>query len=119
MSGLRQSILETIRMIGNYSGCHQMPERSFFYKGKQFPVCARCTGVIIGQSLALLVGVFKNISFKKSFLCLAVMGSDWALQEIKIRESTNLRRLITGLLGGFGFYSILIRVLKKSINLNH
>ena len=48
MSGLRQSVLETIRMIGNHSGCHQMPERSFFYKGKQFPVCARCTGVIIG-----------------------------------------------------------------------
>ena len=64
MSGLRQSVLETIRMIGNHSGCHQMPERSFFYKGKQFPVCARCTGVIIGQSVALIIGIFKDISFK-------------------------------------------------------
>ena len=61
MSGLRQSVLETIRMIGNHSGCHQMPERSFFYKGKQFPVCARCTGVIIGQSVALIIGIFKDI----------------------------------------------------------
>ena len=31
---------------GHKIGCHQMPERSFFYKEYQFPVCARCTGVI-------------------------------------------------------------------------
>ncbi|MBQ3473297.1 MAG: DUF2085 domain-containing protein, partial [Methanobrevibacter sp.] len=24
--------------------CHRMHERSFFIKGHQFPVCARCTG---------------------------------------------------------------------------
>lgn len=118
MSGLRQSVLETIRIIGNYSGCHQMPERSFFYKGKQFPVCARCTGVIIGQSIALLIGIFKDISFKESLLCLAVMGSDWGLQESLIKESTNFRRLITGFLGGFGFYSILVGILKKCVSMN-
>lgn len=27
-------------------GCHRRPERSFFYKGRQFPICARCTGGI-------------------------------------------------------------------------
>src|SRR6476469_9730789 len=30
-----------------YSGsliCHQRPERSFWFWGAQFPVCARCTG---------------------------------------------------------------------------
>ena len=118
MPGLRQSVLETIRMLGNRSGCHQMPERSFFYKGKQFPVCARCTGVIIGQSVALLIGMFKDISFRKTFLCLAIMGVDWGLQEIRIKESTNFRRLITGVLGGFGFYSILVGILKKCIYIN-
>ncbi|PQL91928.1 DUF2085 domain-containing protein [Apibacter adventoris] len=27
--------------------CHQKPERSFFWKRKQFPLCARCTGIYI------------------------------------------------------------------------
>ncbi|MBS5794738.1 MAG: DUF2085 domain-containing protein [Clostridiales bacterium] len=26
---------------------HQIPERSFFIKGYQMPICARCVGVII------------------------------------------------------------------------
>lgn len=51
MSKLRSSLLEFIRILGNNSGCHQLAERSFFYKGYQFPVCARCTGVTIGQFL--------------------------------------------------------------------
>lgn len=119
MSGLWQSVLETIRIIGNHCGCHQMPERSFFYKGKQFPVCARCTGVIIGQSIALLIGIFKDIPFRRSILCLAIMGSDWGLQEIRIKESTNFRRLITGFLGGFGFYSILVGILKNVLILKN
>ena len=27
--------------------CHQLPERSFFVDGYQFPVCARCTGLYL------------------------------------------------------------------------
>lgn len=74
--------------------------------------------MIIGQSVALLIGMFKDISFRKTFLCLAIMGVDWGLQEIRIKESTNFRRLITGVLGGFGFYSILVGILKKCIYIN-
>ena len=62
--------------------------------------------------------IFKDISFRKAFLCLAVMGSDWGLQESRIKESTNFRRLITGFLGGFGFYSILVGILKKCVSMN-
>lgn len=41
--------------IGDSLGCHQMPERSFFISGYQFPVCARCTGVIISAIIATIV----------------------------------------------------------------
>ena len=27
--------------------CHQLPERSFFLADRQFPVCARCTGLYV------------------------------------------------------------------------
>jgi uncharacterized membrane protein len=37
--------------------CHQLPERSFFLDGQQFPVCARCTG-LYASGLAGLAGWF-------------------------------------------------------------
>lgn len=112
MSKLRQSILEQLRIWGNHSGCHQLPQRSFFYKGKQFPVCARCTGVTIGQIAAVFYSFFGSVSFFKCLLLIAVMGADWLVQAVHIRESNNLRRLFTGFCGGFGLFSIYIRGLK-------
>lgn len=118
MSKLWSSLLEFIRILGNNSGCHQLAERSFFYKGYQFPVCARCTGVTIGQFLSLLFNIFKfKLPFKINFFMLFIMWFDWFIQYIKLKESTNLRRLITGILGGFGivgiYFNILSFILKK------
>jgi uncharacterized membrane protein len=33
--------------------CHQIPERSFYFSGIQFPVCARCTGLYVGGIIGL------------------------------------------------------------------
>lgn len=91
---------------GERLGCHQMPERSFFYKGFQFPVCARCTGVILSSVAAFFVFLKKKLSV---FLCISLSGImflDWFLQYKGIRESTNKRRLITGLIGGFGYSTL-------------
>ncbi|TCL57255.1 putative membrane protein [Kineothrix alysoides] len=118
MSRLRQSFLEIIRTLGNESGCHQMPERSFFYKDKQFPVCARCTGVFIGHSLAVVLFFMKKqISFRKCCILMGIMGADWCIQEVGLEESTNGRRLITGFLGGLGLFSIYSIIIRKAISL--
>lgn len=115
MSRLWQPILEKIRIFGNHSGCHQIPERSFFYRGKQFPVCARCTGVLLGQTIALILGILRvYVNYGVSFVLLLVMGFDWFIQEIRIKESTNIRRFITGFMGGFGLFCIYINVLHKA-----
>ena len=87
-------------------GCHQMPERSFFLKGYQFPVCARCTGVIIASILATIVFFKKKLPIGVCIAMSSVMLFDWGMQYLKIKESTNKRRLITGLIGGFGYATL-------------
>jgi len=88
-------------------GCHQRPDRSFFIKGIQFPLCARCTGVFIGQITAILFFIF---GYKPDLtLCIissSIMFLDWFLQYKFNIESTNLRRLFTGFLGGIGLTGI-------------
>ena len=139
---LKEKGLWLLRTAGNNSGCHQLPEHSFFYKGKQFPVCARCTGVSIGQLLAVIVNVVflirKGHSGSNSIrgnsagrslyalgthaplisaFCLSVMGADWLIQETKIKESTNPRRLLTGILGGFGLFNLYFILGQKLLSL--
>ena len=108
--------------IGDTLGCHQMPERSFFIKGFQFPVCARCTGVIISAIIATILFVKKKLPIGICIAMSSVMLLDWGIQYLKIKESTNARRLITGLIGGFGystlhlyFYYFIYKKLKELI----
>ncbi len=118
MSKLRQSLVLILDWLGEASGCHRMKDRSFFYKGYQFPVCARCTGVFFGQLTAILLLVFKKLlSIPLSLIMLSIMGTDWCLQELGIKESNNIRRLITGFLGGLGLFSIYINIFKYILKL--
>ena len=92
--------------MGDRLGCHQMPERSFFVKGYQFPVCARCTGVLISSVLATLLFFKKKLPISLCVALSSVMLFDWGIQYLKIKESTNIRRLVTGLIGGFGYTTL-------------
>lgn len=90
--------------LGGAAGCHQLPERSFFFRQYQFPVCARCTGVLIGQVIAavlLLAGC--RISPLWVGVLAVPMGADWLVQYCKVRPSTNPRRFVTGVLFGVGY----------------
>ncbi|KIR03985.1 hypothetical protein P261_02800 [Lachnospiraceae bacterium TWA4] len=92
--------------LGSKLGCHQRPERSFFIKGYQFPVCARCTGVIISAILATILFIKKRMPIRVCMELSSVMLVDWGLQYLNIKESTNFRRFATGLIGGFGYSTI-------------
>lgn len=95
--------------LGNRCGCHQREDRSFKFRGWQFPVCSRCTGILIGQVLGGLIYLFIVIPFYLDFTFLGIMFLDWYIQYKNIKESTNLRRFITGCLAGIAQISILIK----------
>lgn len=99
--------------IGHFCGCHQMPERSFFLKDYQFPVCARCMGVYLGGILGLILYWFIKPNMLVSIICCAIMFLDWEIQYKEILKSTNLRRLITGTLAGYGLVNIEVSVVIK------
>lgn len=82
--------------LGNKCGCHQMEERSFKIKGYQFPVCSRCTGILTGQIIGIIIYLLKfRVSLYISIIFLLIMFIDWYIQYKKIKESTNTRRFIT------------------------
>lgn len=103
---------------GQRTGCHQLPERSFFFRQYQFPVCARCCGVFVGQITALVLLCFGIIvPLYMGFLFAFIMFVDWGIQYLGILESNNFRRLISGVLGGIGTWSIVINLICYLFNL--
>ena len=96
--------------LGAAWGCHQIPERSFVYKGYQFPICARCTGVFISTIFAYIVYNKKRFPLWINLIMATSMVIDASIQYMKIKESNNLRRFITGCLGGFGITTIRIYI---------
>lgn len=104
--------------LGEKTGCHQLSERSFSYHGYQFPVCARCTGVILGYLIAIISYIFTGFHKRTSIVSCIIMFMDWALQALRVKESTNKRRLLTGIAGGFGIMSVqlsLLSVISKKL----
>lgn len=91
-----------------FFGCHCRPDRSFYYRGRQFPICARCTGELAGI-LALLLTWFWTHPGAVCSLCLLVpLTADGVIQLRTSYESNNLRRLWTGLLFGYGLANLLL-----------
>lgn len=96
-------VYEVIFRIGGYL-CHQKPERSFFIGKYQLPICARCFGILIGGLLGFIFALLLRLDkfYLIAFLCLPMIA-DGLLQGFTSYLSNNRRRLITGILFGFGF----------------
>ena len=109
--GLVMKFYQKLMKLGSLAGCHQLPERSFFIRGYQFPFCARCTGICCGY---ILGGAFFSIyplHWPVAAIFCYIMFLDWLLQYTHILESTNLWRLITGLFCGYGLINIYLQTI--------
>ena len=98
---------EKERVKLHFSFCHRKPERSFFWRGKQFPVCARCTGIHLGYlSFPFFLFGVVSLNFWMTILLIVPTYLDGFIQAYYNKESTNMRRLITGLMAGVGTMSL-------------
>jgi uncharacterized membrane protein len=116
-------------IYGFYSiNCHQLPDHSFKLNGRQLPLCARCTGITLGQLIGEVTCIipdnlnpYKEFQLEKSIIyCLAVSALffplviDGSVQYFTVYESNNMMRLATGMLYGIAMTSLmdeLVRIL--------
>lgn len=91
----------------NFTFCHQKPERSFFWRDIQFPMCARCTGIYVGY-LVLPLFLFDLIRIPLLWTILLIVPTylDGSLQAYLGIKSNNTRRFITGIISGIGSMSL-------------
>jgi len=94
----------TVYSIGDRL-CHQKAERSFFINDNQMPFCSRCTAIWLGLVIGLGVMVFYSFQLNEKFLLvviagLAPIGIDGIGQLFGFWESTNIIRVVTGLIIG-------------------
>ncbi len=98
--------------FGKACGCHQMKERSFTFRGKQFFLCARCTGIFIGQIFIAPLFYILSLHFGYYTILFAIpMIIDGVFQVLTKYRSNNLKRLITGLFAGYGIATVIIKII--------
>jgi uncharacterized membrane protein len=90
--------------------CHQRPDRSFFWDGHQFPVCARCTGIYLSTALGLTAWVLikmrvgwrrRPIDPRFARMCLIVAALPTAISlttgALEIWDGSNITRAMLAL----------------------
>lgn len=120
MEGLTKKERLWLRLmaIGHRAGCHQMASRSFFFRGYQFPLCARCTGILIGHILGAVLYFCKvRISLPMLFIMWIPCAADGLLQRYTPYVSNNLKRILTGIIVGISYIQLLFMGIHSLWNL--
>ena len=96
-----------------FTFCHRRPERTLKLRGSYLPVCARCTGIYAGMFVFFLSQFFIEFNyglnlFFVSILLMLPTTLDGTTQLLKLRESTNLIRLISGFICGIGCFMLFL-----------
>lgn len=110
---LRKAWIHTVnwlyRWLPRLTGCHRRADRSFHWRsGLPFPVCARCTGELVGMLCALATLFLPRPPLWVLLLLMIPMVADGFIQLLTSYESNNRRRFVTGLLFGYAFCLLLI-----------
>jgi uncharacterized membrane protein len=115
-----------------YALCHRITERSFTINGRQFPLCARCTGMYLGAALTIaalfLAGRGKWVLLPRRWLFLTFLGlialmgidglnsySHFFPNAPHLYEPRNWLRLATGMGAGLTLGVIVFAALAQSL----
>lgn len=91
--------------------CHRMKSRSLTIKGYTLPLCARCTGILLGYLFfPILLVVNLNLSLWLGIILNFPMVLDGWTQKKKLRMSNNSLRFTTGIISGFGQSIIIVSI---------
>jgi len=99
---MQNPVSKLIYTFGDWE-CHQHASRSYFLNGNQMPVCARCTGIFVSMSVFAMLFVFFRVKmpFWRIIALIMPLALDGVVQLMSSYESSNIMRLITGILAGF------------------
>ena len=109
-------IAKSIYYIGDLN-CHQLSHRSYSYNDNQMSFCARDTGIFVGLVLGFMYASRKKIILTLPLVIAALLpiGLDGTIQQLTDYESTNPKRLITGLIAGIAT-GIAIKIIADSLD---
>lgn len=103
--------------LAEFLGCHGIPDRCPTIGGRRLPICARCTGMIVGYvSSALMLTTSRGSPLPLvtvGLLLLIPMGVDGLRQVFTSYWSTTPVRLVTGWLAGMGQIFLLAGITRR------
>lgn len=100
--------------------CHGIPSRCLVVFGTPMPICARCTaiygGLIVGTLLFRITPAMRERTARIIAIVAALpMGLDGGTQLIRLRESTNVLRVETGLVFGMALAVWVLTAARASV----
>ena len=101
--------------------CHGRVERAFALFDVPMPICARCTGIYLGllggiALFAVLPLIREEVMRRISFAAVTPLALDGLTQLTGLRESTNLLRVITGLVAGLAFGLWILSAVQRPVD---
>lgn len=88
--------------------CHRKEERCFKIRGRAFPICSRCCGILFGIPLALLLlTIIAKLPIAIGFVLIIPLMIDGLTQSFSQRNSYNYLRFVTGSMFSLGFLLII------------
>ena len=104
----KRRILNTLHLlISHHDPPYMHRTWSISLRGHTLHICARCSALLVGIILALYIHMFllyipiNPITFFGAFLLSLPAVIDWSTQTLKMRESRNPMRALTGFLLGY------------------